>query len=299
MPWQSNTWTSMFGALIQAHDLAGAISCLDALKTGHANIPPQAVKDKAVKLIRETYGSDTKCLYEAGMALVRSKNDAAKEIGICLLPPFYESATAVINEQLIHVGDDPNWEVREWAASALAHVISGSFDLVYPSLREWTTHPSSNIRRMVIVASGYAMRDCTVAQCRRLVDLLTPLLADTDAYVSKNLGPFALGSYAIRDHADLVARWACRLDRRDERTAWNLAMMFTTAEASRQLEALGGLLRLLACDDRKRVKSAVRKAMANLEKRNRPAVMQMLQVWTNASNAEQEPAAILNTHLSH
>lgn len=252
---------------------------LDELKTGHAGTPPQAIKDKAITRIRTAYAHDPERLLETGLHLSYTASPGAREIGISLLPSFYASATAAIDERFIRVGNDDNWEVREWAASALAHVIGEHFDLVIPRLHEWAVHPSPNIRRMVAVAAGYATRDCTEGQCRLLLDLLTPLMADTDAYVGKNLGAFALGGYAVRHRPDLVAAWASSLDLGDARTAWNLAAMFTTAEGARRTRSFEPILASLVLDDRKVVRTAVSKALKNVAKRNEPALAEMLTMW--------------------
>lgn len=238
------------------------------MATAHAGTAPQAVKHAAIARIRNAHGRDSARTRDLGLDLADSDNPTAKEIGISLLPPVYASAPEEIDARFLRTGDDPNWEVREWAASALAHVISGHFELTHSRLREWTEHPSPNVRRLAVVAAGYAMRDCTAAQCRQLLDLLTSVMADTDPYVSKNLGAFALGSYAIRYQPELVARWATRLDLADEQVAWNLTMMFTTAEGARRARHFSGLLEQLARDERRRVRSAVRKATANLARRN-------------------------------
>lgn len=268
----TTTWISTFDACLAADDLDGAIRCLDALKTGHAGTPPQAVKDVAITRLRNAYGTDSARIRGIGLALAASENPTAKEIGISLLARVYDTAPVSIQEQFLRTGDDLNWEVREWAASALAHVISGHFELALPQVREWAMHPSPNVRRMVVVAAGYAMRDCTAAQSQGLLDLLTPLMADPDPYVGKNFGAFALGGYAVRYRPELVVAWTNALDLDDERTAWNLAMMFTTAEGAKAAALFPDVLARLARDERTRVKSAVRKATANLSKRNSAAL---------------------------
>lgn len=268
----TSTWIPAFDACLGADDLDGAMHRLDALKTGHAGTPPQAVKDTAIRRLRNAYGTDGPRIRKIGLALAGSEHPTAKEIGISLLPPFYDAAAPAIDERFLRTGDDPNWEVREWAASALASVISGHFELVLPRAWEWATHPSPNVRRLVVVAAGYAMRDCTAAQCQELLRLLTPLMADPDPYVGKNLGAFALGSYAIRYRPELVAPWANGLELDDERTTWNLAMMFTTAEGAKAAALFPDVLARLALDERTRVRGAVRKATANLAKRNSEAL---------------------------
>lgn len=199
-------------------------------------------------------------------------------VSISLLPRFHGSAAAEIDKRFEQVGDDDNWEVREWTASALSHVIGGHFDLVTPRLREWAVHPSPNVRRMVVVATGYAMRDCAEQQSQQLLDLLTPLMSDDDAYVSKNLGPFALGSYAIRYQTALVATWGHGLDLDNAQAAWNLAMMFTT-EGAKKVLSFQVLLSSLVRDGRRPIQGAVLKALRNIAKRNEPALTVMLAAW--------------------
>lgn len=272
MPTRTAPWIPAFDECLAAGELEGAITILDTLATGHAGTAPQAVKDAAVARIRRTLGAHSERTGEIGLALAMAENATAREIGISLPPPFYGSAPVEVDQRLLHTGDDPNWEVREWAASALAHVVSGHFELVVPRLRDWAAHPSPIVRRMVAVASGSAMRDCTPAHCEELLDLLTPLMADRDPYVGKNLGAFALGSYAIRYRPDLVARWVDTQDLGDERTAWNLAMMFTTSEGAKHADRFPAVLARLAEDERKSVRTALGKASANLAKRNSPAL---------------------------
>lgn len=256
--------------------------CLDALKTGHAGTAPQAVKDAAIGRLQRAYGTDGERIREVGLELAASESSTAKEIGISLLPRVYGAAPVAIDQCFLRTGGDDNWEAREWAASALAHVISGHFELVFPRLREWAMHPSPNVRRMVVVAAGYATRDCTAGQCDELLRLLTPLMSDTDSYVGKSLGAFALGGYAIRYRPDQVAMWAGGLDLDDARTAWNVAMMFTTAAGARQADRFADLLACLAVDERRSVGAAVRKAAANIAKRNIAAL-------TLIESSEQPP----------
>lgn len=281
-----HAWTDEFRDLVTSGDYSGAIASLDRLRTKHAGTPPQRVKDCAVKIIETMLADEPVRLYDAARAFVTSEHAVGKEVGIILLPAFYGTDTAVINEQFVRVGDDENWEVREWAASALAHVIAGHFDVVYPHLLNWSEHPSPNLRRMVVVAAGYAIRDCTTDQCRRLLDILSPLMADPDVYISKNFGAFALGSYAIRYQVDLVARWAAYLDLQNEQVVCNLAMMFTTAESAKRLDTLGTLLLSLVHDERKAVSRAVKKAVKNLDERNHQGLVTLLECSEASADTE-------------
>lgn len=101
MPILSASWIPTFDACLATGDVDGAITCLDAMKTGHAGTAPQAVKDTAITRMREVYGSGSERTREIGLSLADSGNATAQEIGISLLPPFYDSAAAAIDERFL------------------------------------------------------------------------------------------------------------------------------------------------------------------------------------------------------
>lgn len=248
-------------------DTARMAALLDTCATSHAGTPPQKVKDRVVLLTRKRLGGDDPALVTLAQSLVTSDSPGAREVGIMLIWPFVRRYPDAVYGAMARVGDDANWEVREWAASALAHVIVDAFDDSLPWLSRWVTWASPAIRRMVAVAAGYTMRDVPEHACVMLFDILTPLMADTDAYVSKNLGPFALGSYAVRYRPETTARWALSLDRSNEVVAITLARMFTTAAAAQQIHVLEPVLASLLADVRPRVQREVHEAQRALQKR--------------------------------
>lgn len=65
---------------IQSKDIDEILKILQLQATGHANTPPQKIKDTALKQIRKSF-EDTKDLYEIGMKLANSGNVTGEEIG--------------------------------------------------------------------------------------------------------------------------------------------------------------------------------------------------------------------------
>ncbi|HEU0165122.1 MAG TPA: HEAT repeat domain-containing protein, partial [Thermomicrobiales bacterium] len=231
MPEAIESWTESFRDVVENNNVEDAIRILAQFRTGHAGTPPQAIKARAIGIIEKLTVGDLERRLAVAYGFVRSEDDGAKEIGISLLSACYGLAPAEVAGWMRRIGDDPNWEVREWAGTALGRTIPAQFADVLPRLRVWAADDSANVRRLVVVAIGYATKACSPDETLQLLTLLTPLMADRDPYVGKNLGAYAIGSYAIRHHPVVVASWTATLDLAEEQTAWNLAMTFTTGGA--------------------------------------------------------------------
>ena len=153
---EAGSWREAFVAALEEEDLEGLFSVLDAQKTAHAGTPRQAVKLKAVKLIEGHYDGSPALLYATAAAFARSENEGAQEIGVMLLAPLYDRNPPEVREIVLELADSENWELREWAASALRRIIGDEFDAIFPTLQEWAGHESPNLRRAVAVASAWA-----------------------------------------------------------------------------------------------------------------------------------------------
>lgn len=114
-------------------DTARTVALLDRCATSHAGTPPQKIKDRVVLLTRKRRGDDP-ALVILAQSLVMSDSPGAREVGIMLIWPFVRRDPDAVYGAIAQVGDDANWEVREWAASALAHVIVDAFDDSLPWL---------------------------------------------------------------------------------------------------------------------------------------------------------------------
>ncbi len=275
---KDSLWRDSFAVAIERGALAEAIWVLDGEKTAHAGTPRQAVKLEAVKVMERHFGEARSARYEAAMSFANSESEGAQEVGLVLLGQLFEHNPAEVTGVILRLADSGNWEVREWAASALRRVISENFEAIYPTVREWFGHSSPNVRRAAAVASAWAAGDCSEAECRLLLEALTPLLEDDDAYVRKNLGAFAIGDSFLKAQPALVAGWLGKASSHP-RAQWNVAMALSAAEAAKHVALLSGLLRKVAADERSVVRRAVYRAVLNLGKRVSEEISSLVEGW--------------------
>ena len=275
---EAGSWQEAFEAALEQEDLEGLLSVLDGQKTAHAGTPRQAVKLKAAKLIEGHYAGSPASLYETGVAFARSESEGAQEIGLVVVAPLFDRNPVEVTEIVLELADSENWEVREWAASALRRIIGGSFEAVFPALQTWAGHESPNLRRAVAVASAWAAKELTEERCRLLLEVLAPLMEDDDPYVRKNMGAYAIGDSFLKAQPDLVVAWL-GMASENERAQWNVAMALSTAEASKHFELLSELLWSLAADGRTVVRRATYRAVLNLAKRLPNEIVPLVASW--------------------
>lgn len=256
--------------LIQAvHDDASrAQEIFRPLRTRHANTPPQAIKDRAIRLIRTALNGNAPALYRTSIALTDSGDETCEEIGLILLADHYLAHPDEVTERMYRSASSDSWEVREWAASACGIVLCNHFAEFQPILMKWTQDESANRRRCAAAAVKYASKHKKQEHYEGLVQIIQPLLSDQDSYVQKNLGPFAIGDGLLKHYPEqavhLLRDWS---GTDDEYVRRNLALVFTSAAGARYYDRLSAVFRLLQEDDRAAVQSAVKQAEANLRRR--------------------------------
>ena len=277
-----NSWKDDFASAVEKNSLGEAIAVLDSQKTAHAGTPRQAIKLQAAKLVSSQYGESAQDLYNTAITFGRSESEGAQEVGLVLLGHLYAHNPTEVTDTILKLADSGNWEVREWAASALRRVISGHFGAILPTVQAWTVHASPNIRRAAAVGCGSAASSCTPDECRLLLDALTPLLEDDDPYVRKNLGAFAIGDSLLKAQPALVAEWLGQASSHP-RAQWNVAMALSSAEAAKHFDLLRELLRKVAADDRTVVRRAVYRAVLNLAKRIPEKIAALVEAWEEDS----------------
>lgn len=275
---ESDSWKDGFLAAIGREDFSEAILVLDSQKTSHAGTPRQAIKLQAAKMMGSQYGESSAALYSAAKEFANSESEGAQEVGLVLIGQLYGHNPPEVAETVLLLADSENWEVREWAASALRRIVSGNFTAILPTIRAWSEHRSANVRRAVVVACGSAAGSCTDEECRQMLDILTPLLEDDDPYVRKNLGAFAIGDSFLKAQPGQVAEWLGRASSHP-RAQWNVAMALSAAEAAKHFELLSDLLWKLATDDRNVVRRATYRAVLNLAKRIPEKIYPLLEEW--------------------
>ena len=130
-----DSWREGFQSAVERGELAEAISVLDGEKSSHAGTPRQAVKLEAAKVMGQHYRDSKAALYDAAMVFARSESGGAQEVGLVLLGQLFAHNPGGVTGTICGLADSENWEVREWAASALRRVISENFGAVYPTVR--------------------------------------------------------------------------------------------------------------------------------------------------------------------
>ncbi len=114
---------------------------------------------------------------------------------------------------------DEDWRVRERVAMALKYVNENAFEWVTDAWQEWATHDDNFVRR----ACEVGLMGVQQEHVGPALGILDHLVSDSDDYVQKNCGAFALSHVAAKDPSvgrAYLDRWS-RAD--DVRTRWNVA----------------------------------------------------------------------------
>ncbi len=261
---------------IAKKDYVSAVLVLDPISTKHAGTAKMkdkrfVIKEIVKSIIENPIGSQEKMFFEAGKKILRLKSNNAKEIGIHVLHRAYSYNKKKVEGFLYKITDDDNWEVREYAAGALAETLKLNPGF-YSTLRKWTKDRSENIRRGVVLAAvGLRDRKDPVT-LKKAFSLLEPLLYDSSMYVRKNLGPFILGSYfgnAFPEEMFMLIGKMIRV--KNVYVRWNAAMAFNNSFGNRYPKEAVKFLRLLINDESPVVKRAVRSTLNHLSKRHKIA----------------------------
>ena len=259
---------------LAAQDLAG----LAAILTASGRAPSVHAAHRAANRL---YAEQPERLFTLAVALAERPEQLAKALGAALLGERYAGHEAAVGQQLLRLADDPDWVVREYAASSLGDVLTDHFDQTYDLFRVWAQHEAATIRRAVVLATMPAARAGDAHRAARCLDLLEPLLADRAPYVRKNLGPFAIGSALLLHHPEVtftaLARWRDQYN--DEQTRWNLALACAAAGGTRWPEQALAFLHSLAGDPRPYVWHAVATALVNLGRKRGEIAQPEIQRW--------------------
>jgi hypothetical protein len=266
---------------VRARDSDMLVDALSPLVTQHANSIRGAHKFALYK-VAEAEIKDPAEAIDWAVELAARREPMAKQFALHLVAQhpegFDEHADAVLH--ILEVGaNDGNWEVRETAGGVLARFVverPEGFALV---LRRWVASPSANLRRAVVLSLKYAVRDVP-DRAEEFLDLLEELACDSDEYVRKNLGPFAVGDGMLRvapgPTLKRLQRWARS---KDEWVRWNAASAFGAAAARPHTAAALPTLRVLAGGAEPMVSRAVVRALTNLAQADRAAVSRAVSAW--------------------
>lgn len=260
-------------SLIREKNFLKIIQILEAIKTDHAGTAK--TKDKRfvireiVNYIIDNSKNHGKDFLEAGSFFCSRKEAVSKEIGISLVWHSYHINKTKVKEFLLKIADDPNWEVREYAANAFANTLFHNHD-IYKDLIKWAHHSSENVRRAVVF-SALGLRE--KEDLEKAFAILELLLFDNSKYVRKNLGPFILGSYFgnkfPRETIVQLKKWS-KIS--DENVRWNIIMAFNNSFGNKYpVEALE-VLKYFAGDVDLSVKRTLQSTLNHLSKNHKKLV---------------------------
>lgn len=259
---------------------AEIISILEKIKTEHAGTAK--TKDKRfvirelVKFILDNSKNQEKDFFNTGSFFCKRKEDVSKEIGISLIWRGYKFNPGKVKEILLKIADDPNWEVREYAATAFADTLYCNRDF-YKDLLKWTKHNSENVRRAVVF-SALALKD--EDNLDKAFALLEPLMFDNSKYVRKNLGPFILGSYFgnnfPKQTISKLKKWS---KIRDENVRWNIVMTFNNSFGNKYPAEALDVLKYFVGDPDLVVRRALMSTLRFLSKRHGKLVDAFIKIY--------------------
>ena len=179
-------------------------------------------------------------------------------------------------EKIRKLANDEDWKVREDAASEIEKINDKHFEEYYPVWKDWVRDPEPNIRRSVEVG----LLRINKKYVNESLELLEPLLYDSDNYVRKNCGPFALSAVCSKD-PDLafkqLKKWM-KID--DVNVRWNVAMCLGVRFGLPFPEESLKLLKILAKDKRKFVWRAAASSLIKMLRKH-PKYKHDVYSWKN------------------
>lgn len=234
----------------------------------------------AVKKISGMDGEEDAPLLETATRLAASERSQARHVACGLIGVAYPQDPGEAVELLYRLVDDPDWAVRESAGDACGRALLNDFSSMSEVLRDWTSDPSENVRRAVLVAVIKAAQSRAPGWGEPLLKLIEPLLPDRAKVVRRNLGPFAVGSAMLRYYPTItfeyLVKWSTSTD---EQTLWNVAMAFSSSGAPPLVKRALIVLRKLSLDERRYVWRAVAAAMWKLGRKRPEVVRPELARW--------------------
>jgi HEAT repeat protein len=230
-------------------------------------------------------------------ALLADKSDNALKLALSLIPTNNSDYTKEMSEVVL-LADHENWEVREYAADALASILEGHFEDAEAYLNELRTSGSENGRRAIVVALKYLGKARQLERGDAIVRLLSEFMDDSSAYVQKNLGPFAIGDGLIEYYPKAVVAMLKKKSRSQSHIArWNVAAVFTAAVGTNFFDALHAELLRLLHDPDTRVRNTAMKAVKTVAKRHPSSRPQILAAVKNTTVAGVHSAKAIDDVL--
>lgn len=262
---------------LKHNNFLDAIENLKKLGTGTRNTPNTQVKDKAIEFVILNI-KDKSLLKDIAIQLARTEDVTAKEIAAPLLSSVYKENPYEISKIIKFLANNENWEVREWVAGACGEILTNHFELFYEDIKSWTNDSSGNVRRAAALAAMYAGKKRKEEYGEPLLDIVELLLTDSDVYVKKNLGQFAIGDGLLRYYPEKVLfRLNNWITIEDVNARWNIAKIFSSAEGMKYISQVHNIIQILLEDERYKVKKAIHSSLNKINKKN-PGLLKELNI---------------------
>lgn len=249
----------------------------------------------ASQLLLQVLDDDEDRLWFWAAKLSCDENPFIRRYAAIILLNLWEKDKDRAGKILADLADDKHWLVREHAHEAWGELLKKHFKQVFTILQTWSSCPSANLRRCVVIAARSAGNSRKGELAEPLIQLLEPLLSDKTAYVRKNLGPYAIGDGLLRCYPDITLkylhRWAYT---KDEGTRWNVAMAFASYGGNKNWREGLEILTMLAKDKRRYVWRSVASSLLYLAHRH-PEIQNTLNQWMKNS----ERVKVAETVLKH
>lgn len=212
----------------------------------------------------------TKTILDHAAGLSRRSEVPVRHVACRLVPEAYGVDPRQSVRLLKRLADDPDWTVRDAAATVCGRLLRKDFKLVLEQLLTWREDESVAVRRAVVIAAMRAAHPRHLERAEPLLKLLEPLLADRDPLLRRNLGPSALASSFLQHYPvitfEYLVQWSTS---NDPQVLWNVAMAFSGPAAAPIAKKAIIILRKLSLDERRYVWRSVASAMWKLG-RKRP-----------------------------
>jgi 3-methyladenine DNA glycosylase AlkC len=168
--------------------------------------------------------------------------------------------------ELGKLADSDDWWDREIAGFALRDLIEDHFAEGMKLTRRWSKHRSARIRRAACQSLMQRKAKTTDERLRPILKRLDAFMKDDDIYVRKCCGPYVV-AYLAYTYPRIVMPWLKDQARStDLNVRANVAKAFSQSLGTRRPADGVAILKVLAKDQRRRVRQAVLASARNISK---------------------------------
>ena len=223
------------------------------------------IKAKVIDLICAELDEEKQFLW--GKDLLQRKEYVVREIGCRLVSSGWKKHKKEVQKLMVLAAEDEDWEVREYAAGLFARILALDFERVAKIYLKWSKSGSPNLKRAIAVGVKYRAIDGNEGEVESTLEILKNMMPETDEYLRKNLGPFAIGDALLPKFPKPTIKMLKQMaEDKEVGVRWNVAMSFSSA-ASRKYKKEGlPIVQSITYEDSKLVGRAVKKAISNLDK---------------------------------